>query len=348
MCDIMIMDSNIIKRQVVSQVLTKEFNSVNYVHGVENIKNAENLLKNRNIDLMIIDIDGNSSVSSFINKAKKVNPDLATILTTVKSETEAIIANVRLNADDYLLKPYSPQEMINTVERYVFEIDKRIHDNQRNRVHIETIEKAKQEMESFMYKECRDSCIEYINLIYDSNSSTSIIIDKLCEFIKSLVTLFGEGDLLLPLNIATAIGEIRYEMDKYEDRVKSYELVFDVTRAFFIDYEKKHTYYDEIKKAVNYINLNITSEITLDRVADHVNVSKYYFSKLFKKKMNTNFISYVIDEKMEVAKTLLEYTDVPVSEIASKLSYDETNYFSKAFKKTVGITPSAYRKSAKY
>ena len=83
--------------------------------------------------------------------------------------------------------------------------------------------------------------------------------------------------------------------------------------------------------------MNIISDISLDDAADYANISKYYFSKLFKKKTGTNFITYVIDERMKIAKILLENTDKPVAAIADILAYDETNYFSKAFKKSTGM-----------
>ena len=49
------------------------------------------------------------------------------------------------------------------------------------------------------------------------------------------------------------------------------------------------------------------------------------------------------DRKIEFAKDMLRSTDMPVINIAYELSYNETNYFSKAFKKKVGMTPVEYR-----
>jgi AraC-like DNA-binding protein len=59
--------------------------------------------------------------------------------------------------------------------------------------------------------------------------------------------------------------------------------------------------------------------------------------------MDINFITYITDRKIELAKDMLLNTDAPISNIAIELSYNEANYFSKAFKKKVGITPSQYR-----
>ena len=66
---------------------------------------------------------------------------------------------------------------------------------------------------------------------------------------------------------------------------------------------------------------------------------KYFFTNFFIK----TFITYVTDRKMDLAKEMLVNTDIPVLNIALDLAYNEANYFSKAFKKKTGLTPSEYR-----
>ena len=72
-------------------------------------------------------------------------------------------------------------------------------------------------------------------------------------------------------------------------------------------------------------------------------MSSCYFSKFFKRMTGKNYITYVTDSRIEMAKRMLVDTEMPVINIAYELSYNETNYFSKAFKKKVGVTPSEYR-----
>ena len=100
---------------------------------------------------------------------------------------------------------------------------------------------------------------------------------------------------------------------------------------------------DAIQSAISFIEQHITDDITAEDVANHVNISTYYLSKIFKKEMGVNFITYVTDRKMDLAKEMLVNTDIPVLNIALDLAYNEANYFSKAFKKKTGLTPSEYR-----
>ena len=57
-----------------------------------------------------------------------------------------------------------------------------------------------------------------------------------------------------------------------------------------------------------------------------------------------NFVTYLTNQKIEIAKDMLINTDIPIINIALDLSYHEPNYFSKVFKKNVGMTPTAFRR----
>ena len=83
--------------------------------------------------------------------------------------------------------------------------------------------------------------------------------------------------------------------------------------------------------------------ITLDEVSRQVNVSPYYFSKLFKEETGENFIDYLTSMRMDKAKELLMKTDKSMKEICGQVGYQDPNYFSRAFKKNVGITPTEYK-----
>lgn len=105
--------------------------------------------------------------------------------------------------------------------------------------------------------------------------------------------------------------------------------------------EKTNTY--TIEKAKVYIMDNFMKEITLDDVSEAVNISPYYFSKLFKKEMGVNFIDYLTNIRMEKAKELLGVKDMSIKQICSEVGYSDPNYFSRIFKKNVGKTPTEFK-----
>ncbi|MFC6169915.1 PocR ligand-binding domain-containing protein [Loigolactobacillus jiayinensis] len=100
----------------------------------------------------------------------------------------------------------------------------------------------------------------------------------------------------------------------------------------------------EIKKALDYINKHLNEVISLDEVAEHVFLSSYYLSKLFKREMQINFVDYVNNKKIDRARILLQDSTWSVDSIAHSLGFSQTSYFSKTFKKAVGASPSQYRK----
>ena len=100
-----------------------------------------------------------------------------------------------------------------------------------------------------------------------------------------------------------------------------------------------------IETAKNYINNNYHKDISLDDVSREVNISPYYFSKLFKETTGENFIEYLTNLRMDKAKELLQTTECSMKEICVKTGYSDPNYFSRSFKKNVGVTPTEYKEN---
>ncbi len=98
-----------------------------------------------------------------------------------------------------------------------------------------------------------------------------------------------------------------------------------------------------IRKAKDYIKFNYAKNITLEDVAMEINVSPQYLSKLFKEETRENFIDYLTAIRMKIAKDLLEKNDLSIKEICFHIGYSDPNYFSRIFKKNIGITPTEYK-----
>ena len=100
-----------------------------------------------------------------------------------------------------------------------------------------------------------------------------------------------------------------------------------------------------ILKACTIINENLSSEISLEEISKRVEISPFYFSKLFKEETGENFIEYITMARMQRAKELLQDRSLSIKEISGEAGYADPNYFSKLFKKVVGMTPTEYRES---
>ncbi len=121
----------------------------------------------------------------------------------------------------------------------------------------------------------------------------------------------------------------------------------EVIRNYFIDnivlisadVDKKDI--NKILKAVEYINLNYDKELTLQTVADKVNLNAFYFSRVFKKETGISFTDYLTKLRIDKSKELL-LEGIKAFEVSEKVGYLNYTYFSKLFKKTVGVNPSKY------
>ncbi|MGL5260431.1 MAG: response regulator [Lachnospiraceae bacterium] len=98
-----------------------------------------------------------------------------------------------------------------------------------------------------------------------------------------------------------------------------------------------------IEKTKKYIMDNYQKDISLDKVSCIVNISPYYFSKFFKEETGENFIDYLTNIRIEKAKELLDNSQYSMKEICSMVGYQDPNYFSRSFKKNVGMTPTEYK-----
>lgn len=102
-----------------------------------------------------------------------------------------------------------------------------------------------------------------------------------------------------------------------------------------------------VVRAQEYIQKNFQKDLSLDDVSRQMDLSPYYFSKLFKEETGSNFVEYVTNLRIAQAKELLEKEEYSMKEICVQVGYSDPNYFSRIFKKNVGVTPTEYRERRK-
>jgi Response regulator containing CheY-like receiver domain and AraC-type DNA-binding domain len=84
-------------------------------------------------------------------------------------------------------------------------------------------------------------------------------------------------------------------------------------------------------------------DISLQSVADQINVNSSYLSRIFKQETGENFVNFLTRIRMERAQSLLKDKNIRIYEVANRVGYPNTTYFSKLFKKTTGQSPEDYR-----
>ena len=98
-----------------------------------------------------------------------------------------------------------------------------------------------------------------------------------------------------------------------------------------------------IREIQLFIRKNYSKNITLNMLAEQFYLHPNYLSRLFKEKTGKNFVEYMTEIRMEQVKKLLENPENRIADISIMVGYDNTRYFNKVFKQSVGMTPSEYR-----
>lgn len=102
-----------------------------------------------------------------------------------------------------------------------------------------------------------------------------------------------------------------------------------------------------MQQAIQYINTHHDQQITVENIAQHVNVTRSYLYKLFKRNLNVSPKDYLNHTRMYRASELLKMTDAPIYEVARLCGYHDALLFSKNFKKHFEMSASAFRKQHK-
>ncbi len=104
---------------------------------------------------------------------------------------------------------------------------------------------------------------------------------------------------------------------------------------------------EEIIEIICYIETHYCESPTLSQMAQKVNLSEGYLSKLFSKQLGMSYSEYIGNVKIEHAQTLLLKTNKSIMEIALEIGYCNGDYLSAKFKKITGMTPIEFRKHYK-
>ncbi|MDD5728538.1 MAG: helix-turn-helix domain-containing protein [Victivallales bacterium] len=96
-------------------------------------------------------------------------------------------------------------------------------------------------------------------------------------------------------------------------------------------------------KVISYIESNYQNKITIAELAKKASMSKVTLYRMFKKTFSMSPLDYIISVRIAAASHLLNTSDIDISEIAWRTGFTDSNYFSRIFKKYVGVSPRSYR-----
>jgi len=189
------------------------------------------------------------------------------------------------------------------------------------------------------------SCIEELFSFPSQVVSTG----EVKRFVRGIPELFFElyeSTLAEIHNVDQIAKEIRYELRMVTSFITCRSTLIRVLSKL-MEEVREYLYQRNtkpIRMAIEYVKNNYRTPITLDDVAGAVSLSSVYFSSIFKKETGQNFSDFLMEYRLNIAKNLLKSSNLSIKEIAHEVSFADPRYFSKVFKKAVGIKPTEFKK----
>lgn len=151
-----------------------------------------------------------------------------------------------------------------------------------------------------------------------------------------------------------SIEIVKREERKIEEQInKCYSI--DILKSCLVDFiknlakinntKKENSYKKMINEVYRYIQDNYQKDISLDDIASYIGFTPNYLANIFKEKTGKTVISYLINYRINKAKSLLTKTDLKIYQISNKVGYNNPNYFSQVFKNNVGVSPNQYKQA---
>lgn len=164
--------------------------------------------------------------------------------------------------------------------------------------------------------------LEVAQIIKEKDSSKKIVLMSVYddfELVQRALKIKVDDYLLKPIKPEKVIMLLKEFID--EDKIFNSENNISVYKI------------DELECALSYIEKNFRKNITLNEVANYVNFSSTYLSKLFKNNIGINFNKYITKRRIKEATLILENKNISVNDLAFQIGYNEPSYFCKVFKK---------------
>lgn len=114
-----------------------------------------------------------------------------------------------------------------------------------------------------------------------------------------------------------------------------------------VKFSTKTDLYRRVSKAKDYIDLNYSEHLSLDRISQEASISRFHFLRLFKEVFGETPYQYISTRRIRKAVSLLTSTTMPITEICSEVGFDSLSSFSWLFKQKLGLSPESFRNGFK-
>lgn len=308
---------------------------------------------------------------SLLRILKKHEISSCVIILSGYDDYSYIRSALKTGAYDYLLKPVNINQFVHMIEHLIpslrdtspsylpsrFSVEagqekERIeYFDLLPSINLKTEEDLKKELELLRQSVCNmdiPSCTDMIDQIFSGLSEKVMSHDRFQKYLISFVYSIMEHNNSM-IQIIAEHKLTRYDISSHIKNIPCCSQLRELFKTDLVLYVKKlmaiqeeRNYY-MVRKAKDYINAHLSAPLTITDISAQFQFSPYYFSTLFKTLTGMCIRDYIVQQRIEKAKILLQDPEKKIQDIALESGYQDAAHFNRAFKKITGLSPSKYR-----
>lgn len=185
---------------------------------------------------------------------------------------------------------------------------------------------------------------EWVKMHYPATECIYVTCHPEYDYMREAMRLGSADYVLKPIDYEELDGILTNLVERINRNKEEVEIPENI-RMDIAKQEAEEPHNASIHSAKHFILEHIQDNICIDDIADEVHLNAQYLMRLFKKEMGVSILEYITDERIKLAKELLIRTDYPINQVADSVGYANYSYFTKIFRRSVGMSPKQYRQS---
>lgn len=350
------------------------------VFAVDNVSEAKQILLSNNIDIVLSDIEmPDESGLDLLMWMNEYHMDAVPIILTCHADFEYSRIAMKSGSFDYILKPIAYEEVTETLKRALTRVEQKKKYHQANR-HEQLLIKNRERLTCELWTDIfngdlkptspvmEELCLIKNRVKMMETEPAEKLIAEMVYYARSTSAAGGISETgylevctevcvqavyvsCSKLNIRTDFilsSDLQRQIHMAIRGQKYYsEFVRTMIAAFC---KRRDSIYHSRRKSLteqtkDYVEAHLGERLQNDQIAQALFLNVDHLNRIFKKETGMTLSEYISVKRIDRAKLLLLTTRMPVSEVAMSVGFQSFSYFSKIFKKRVGVEPSKFRAS---